>query len=115
MNVSTRKDPNKMAAKFEIKAAAGGQFMFNLKAGNGEVILTSERYTAKASCENGIASVKTNSADDARYDRKDASDGQYYFNLTAVNGQIIGKSEMYKAAGGRDNGIESVKRNAPEA
>lgn len=89
--------------------------MFNLKAGNGEVILTSERYTAKAGCENGIASVKTNAPDDARYDRKVASDGQFYFTLTAGNGQIIGKSEMYKATAGRDNGIESVKRNAPDA
>lgn len=104
-----------MAAKFEIKAAKGGQFMFNLKAGNGEVILTSERYKAKKDCENGIASVKKNVADDARFDKKAASDGQFYFTLTAVNKQVIGKSEMYKTAASRDKGIASVKRNAPDA
>lgn len=89
--------------------------MFNLKAGNGEIILTSERYKAKSDCENGIASVKKNSADDARFDRKTASNGQFYFTLTAANGQVIGKSEMYKATASREKGIESVKRNAPDA
>ncbi len=89
--------------------------MFNLKAGNGEVILTSERYKAKKDCENGIASVKKNSADDARFERKDAKDGQFYFTLTAVNKQVIGKSEMYKTTASREKGIASVKKNAPEA
>lgn len=104
-----------MAGKFEIKTSAGGQFMFNLKAGNGEVILTSQHYENKTNCENGIASVKANALDDGQFDRKDAKDGQFYFNLTATNGQVIGKSEMYKAIASRDNGIESVKKNAPEA
>lgn len=104
-----------MAAKFEIKASSDGQFMFNLKAANGEIILTSERYTTKASCENGIASVKTNAPDDARFDRLVATDGQFYFTLKAANHQVIGRSERYVATAGRDNGIESVKRNAPEA
>jgi hypothetical protein len=76
-----------MAAKFEIKASTGGQFLFNLKAGNGEVILTSERYKAKQDCENGIASVKKNSGDDKRYERKEAVNGESYFTLTAVNNQ----------------------------
>ena len=104
-----------MAAKFEIKASKGGQFMFNLKAGNGEVILTSEQYKAKKDCENGVASVKKNSPDDARFDRKVASNGQFFFTLTAVNKQIIGKSEMYKTAASREKGIASVKKNAPDA
>ena len=104
-----------MAAKFEIKPSTGGQCMFNLKAGNGEIILTSERYKAKKDCENGIASVKKNSADDARFERKVASNGQFYFTLTATNKQVIGKSEMYKSAASREKGIASVKRNAPEA
>ncbi len=104
-----------MAAKFEIKPSTGGQCMFNLKAGNGEVILTSERYKAKKDCENGIASVKKNCADDARFERKVATNGQLYFTLTAVNKQAIGKSEMYKSTASREKGIASVKRNAPEA
>ncbi len=102
--------------KFEtFKSEKSGEFYFNLKAGNGQVILSSEGYTTAASRDNGIASVKKNSADDARFDRKEAKNGQFYFNLTATNGQIIGKSEMYTTTAARDNGIESVKKNAPEA
>ncbi|MDJ0592918.1 MAG: YegP family protein [Pleurocapsa sp. MO_226.B13] len=104
-----------MAGKFEIKKSKDNQFYFNLKAGNGEIILTSEMYKAKASAEKGIASVKTNAPDDGRYDRKTATNGQFYFNLKAANGEVIGTSEMYTTSSARDNGIESVKNNAPEA
>lgn len=101
--------------KFVIKTRANGEFQFDLKAGNGQVILTSEGYKAKASCVNGIESVKKNSQDDSKFDRKEAKNGKFYFNLKATNGQIIGSSQMYAAESGRDNGIESVKTNAPEA
>ena len=101
--------------KFVISTRKNGEFQFNLKAGNGEVILTSEGYSAKASCLNGIESVKKNAPDDNRYDRKEAKNGKHFFNLKAGNGQIIGSSEMYESASGRDKGIESVKRNAPDA
>ena len=101
--------------KFEIKSTASGKFMFNLKAGNGQVILTSEQYNSKAACENGVESVKTNAADDARFERKEAKDGSPYFNLKATNGQVIGKSEMYSSASAMENGISSVKKNAPDA
>ncbi|WP_262247180.1 YegP family protein [Parapedobacter soli] len=101
--------------KFVISTRKNGEFQFNLKAGNGEVILTSEGYTAKASCLNGIESVKKNAPDDNRYDRKEAKNGKFFFNLKAANGQVIGSSEMYESAAGRDKGIESVKRNAPDA
>ena len=104
-----------MAGYFELKNAAGGQFMFNLKAGNHEVILTSERYTTKAAAENGIASVKTNAPNDANYHRKTAKDDSPYFVLVAGNGQTIGKSEMYSSASAMRNGIKSVKTNAPGA
>lgn len=86
-----------------------------MKAGNGEIILISEMYKAKASADKGIASVKTNAPNDGRYDRKTATNGQFYFNLKAANGEIIGTSEMYTTSSARDNGIESVKNNAPEA
>lgn len=92
-----------------------GEFQFNLKAGNGQVILSSEGYAAKASCLNGIESVRTNSADDARFDRKESANGKFYFNLKAGNGQVVGSSQMYESAASRDNGIESVKSNAPDA
>lgn len=102
-----------MAGWYELSSNDKGQFSFVLKAGNAEVILRSEQYESKASAENGIQSVQTNSPLDARYDRKDASDGRPYFNLKAGNHQIIGTSQMYKDAAGRDKGIESVKTNGP--
>lgn len=101
--------------KFVITKRTNGEFQFNLKAGNGQTILTSEGYTTKAACTNGIESVKTNSQDDGRFDRKEAKNGKPYFNLKASNGQIIGSSEMYESTSARENGIESVKKNAPEA
>jgi uncharacterized protein YegP (UPF0339 family) len=103
-----------MAGTFELKASAG-QFMFNLKAGNGEPILTSERYTTKASAEGGIASVKVNASDNARYDRKTSASGQSYFVLKGKNGEPLGTSEMYSSVGARDGGIDAVKRGAPTA
>lgn len=101
--------------KFVISTRKNGEFQFNLKAGNGQTILASEGYTTKSACENGIESVRKNSQDDTKYDKLTAKSGQLYFNLKAVNGQIIGNSEMYESAASRDNGIESVKKNAPDA
>ena len=101
--------------KFVITKRGNGEFQFNLKAGNGQTILTSEGYSTKSAASNGIESVKTNSKDDSRYDKKESSNGKFYFTLKASNGQIIGSSEMYESASGRDNGIESVKTNAPDA
>lgn len=101
--------------KFEIKTDKSGQFRFNLKAGNGQVILSSEAYTTKSACENGIESVRTNSKDDNRFDRRTAKDGSPFFNLKASNGQVIGASEMYSSTSAMENGIASVKKNAPDA
>ena len=102
-----------MAGSYELGSNDKGQFSFVLKAGNGEVILRSEQYASKTSAENGIQSVQANCGDDARYERKDASDGRCYFNLKAGNHQVIGTSQMYKDAAGRDNGIQSVQTNGP--
>jgi len=104
-----------MAGKFELKKASNGQFMFNLKATNGQVILTSEQYEAKGGAQNGIESVRTNAPDDGRYERKTSTGGQPYFVLKAANGQTVGRSEMYSSASAMENGIESVKTNAPSA
>ena len=101
-----------MAAKYELKAGSKGHFHFNLKAGNGQVILSSESYTTKAAALAGIESVKKNAGDDARFERKTAKDGSPYFVLKAGNGEIIGKSEMYASASSMENGIASVKTNA---
>ncbi|MAA80698.1 MAG: hypothetical protein CME97_00100 [Hyphomonas sp.] len=102
-----------MAGKFDLKKSPSGKFMFNLKAGNGQIILTSELYESKSAAENGIDSVKKNAADDGRYDRKTSKAGEPYFTLKAGNGQVIGKSEMYSGAAAMENGIESVKKNGP--
>ena len=104
-----------MAAKFELYKDTAGEFRFRLKAGNGENILASEGYTAKASAENGIESVKENAPKDERYEKKETAAGKYMFNLKASNGQVIGTSQSYESTSGRDNGIESVKTNAPGA
>ncbi|KIA95944.1 hypothetical protein OC25_05210 [Pedobacter kyungheensis] len=101
--------------KFVITKRSNGEYQFNLKAGNGQVILASEGYAAKSSCENGIESVKKNAQDDSKFEKKTSSNGKYYFSLKATNGQIIGSSEMYESTAARDNGIESVQKNAPDA
>ncbi len=104
-----------MASKFEIKKAKNGQFYFNLKAGNGEIILTSEMYTTKASANNGIASVQKNSTDAGRYDRRVNKGGKDYFVLKAANHKIIGNSEAYNSKASMENGIRSVTKNAGSA
>lgn len=101
--------------KFEIKKDKAGKHRFNLKAANGQVILSSEAYNSKSACDNGIESVKKNSGSDGNYERKTAKNGQPYFNLKASNGQVIGSSEMYSSTSAMENGIASVKKNAPGA
>ncbi|WP_343485887.1 YegP family protein [Allomuricauda sp. d1] len=101
--------------KFEIKSTSAGKCMFNLKANNGQVILTSQSYASMDGCKNGIESVRTNSQSDGQFERKTAKDGSPYFTLNATNGQVIGQSEMYSSTDAMENGIESVKKNAPDA
>jgi uncharacterized protein len=104
-----------MSAHYELKRAANGQFMFNLKAANGEIILTSETYSSKEAALNGIDSVKKNSPDDAQYERKTSTSSQPFFVLKAKNHEVIGRSETYSADGAREKGIDSVKKNGPVA
>lgn len=104
-----------MAGKFVLKAGKNGKFHFNLKASNGQVILTSEQYESRKSAENGIESVKKNAENDARYERKKAKNGESFFVLKAGNGEPIGKSETYKRAASMEAGIKSVMKNAPGA
>jgi uncharacterized protein len=101
--------------KFVMTKRSNGEFQFVLKAVNGEKILTSEGYTTKSNCINGIESVRKNAQDDSKYDRKNSSNGKFYFNLKATNGQVIGTSEMYENESSRNNGIASVKSNASDA
>ncbi|MCQ9634468.1 YegP family protein [Chryseobacterium sp. WG23] len=101
--------------KFVITQRVNNEYQFNLKAGNGEIILTSEGYVQKASCQKGIESVKVNSQEDSRYDRRKAVNNKDYFVLKARNGEIIGKSQLYSTKSGMENGITSVKNNAASA
>ena len=102
-----------MAGYFELSKSKDEQYRFVLKAGNGETILNSELYTTRAAAENGITSVQTNSPLAERYDKKTATNGKEYFNLKAGNHQVIGTSQLYKDAAGRDNGIQSVQAHGP--
>lgn len=104
-----------MAGKFELKNSKDGQFMFNLKASNGQVILTSELYKTKASAENGIESVRKNSAREGAFEVKANAKGEPYFILKATNGQEVGRSEYYSTKAAMENGLKSVQSNAPDA
>ncbi|MCQ2431225.1 MAG: YegP family protein [Clostridia bacterium] len=114
--------------KFVISATKTG-FKFNLKAGNGETIATSEVYTTLAACENGVASVQKNApvanVEDQtvegfatekcpKFEIYTDKAGEFRFRLKATNGQIIAVSEGYKAIAGCKNGVESVKKNAAD-
>ncbi len=104
-----------MAAKFEILKSSNDQFYFRLKAGNGEIILSSEQYTTKANAQNGIESVKTNATNDGQFERKKSENDKPYFVLKAANGQVLGRSQMYSSDASMEKGIESIKANAPGA
>lgn len=104
-----------MAAKFELKKTKNGQFMFNLKSGNGKIVLTSQGYSAKSGAEKGIAAVKAGASSDGRFERKTTSKGAPYFVLLAANKQVIGKSETYSSNASMEKGIASVKENAASA
>lgn len=102
-------------SSFLITKRINGEYQFNFKADNGQVILSSEGYYSKAACENGIESVRKNSQERNQYESRISSNGKYYFNLKATNGQIIGTSELYESESDRDNGVASVKSNARNA
>jgi len=103
-------------AKFEIyQSGQKDEYRFRLKADNGQIILSSEGYTTKASCLNGIDSVKKNAGDDKRFNKTKTPTNMFRFSVTAANNQIIGTSQNYKSESGCNNGIESVKKNASKA
>jgi hypothetical protein len=101
--------------KFEIFKGKNQEFYFHLKAGNGEIILASQKYTQKANAIKGIESVKNNSVSEVHFERKTSTNDKHYFVLNATNGQVVGTSQMYTSASARDHGIFSVHENANEA
>lgn len=104
-----------MAVWFELNKSKNGQFNFALKTDNDHVLLRSEQYESKPAAQSAIASIQTNSAHDARYEKKVASDGRLYFNLKAGNHEIIGTSPMYGTEQARDDSMASVKTNGASA
>lgn len=104
-----------MTASFELLKNDNGQFHFSLKNDNGSTLLRSETYVSRPSAENGIASVKKNSALPERFDKLQASDGRAYFNLKAANHQIVGTSPMFAKAETRDDAINTVQAQAEHA
>ena len=115
--------------KFAVKTVKTG-IMFNLKANNGEIIATSEVYNSDAACKNGIESVRKNAPiapiedqtvegfaveKHPKFEVYRDKAGEYRFRLKARNGEIIAVGEGYKSKAGCMNGIDSIKRNAPDA
>jgi uncharacterized protein YegP (UPF0339 family) len=86
---------NRTGRRFDVFRGADGRWYFNLHAGNGEIVLRSQGYQLEESAWNGCASVIDHGTSAARYDVRQAANGQWYFNLTAANGQVIGTSELY--------------------
>ena len=118
-----------LMGKFVIRKTNTG-FKFDLKAGNGEVIATSEVYTTEDACRKGVASVQRNAPVAAvedqtvegyaaekhpKFEVYTDKAGEFRFRLKATNGQIIAVSEGYAAKAGCMNGIESVRKNAAGA
>ena len=104
-----------MAATFELKHTSSGKPMFNLKAANGQVILTSETYNSLSAAKNGVESVRKNASDDARFEIRANKNDEPYFILKAANGQEIGRSETYSSMSAAKKGIASVQKNAQDA
>ena len=115
--------------KFVIKETKSG-FKFDLKAGNGEIIASSEVYNALKSAQNGVESVRNNApianvedqtvegfeaVTNPKFEVYTDKAGEFRFRLKARNGEIIATSEGYKAKASCLNGIESVRKNAPDA
>ncbi len=101
---------------FELfRSEKSGEFYFRLKAKNGQIILSSQGYTTKSACQNGIDSVIKNSQDKTRFEKKETDAGKFRFNIKSTNGQVVGSSQNYESEAGRDNGIESVMTNAKDS
>ncbi len=100
---------------FVISKRSNGEYQFNLKAVNGQVILSSEGYKTKTSCRNGISSVIQNAVSPEKFERNTSSNNKSYFNLKASNGQVIGTSQMYESDSSCTKGIQSVSANVVNA
>ena len=100
---------DRAGARFDVFRGADGRFYFNLHAANGEVVLTSQGYSAEAAAMNAVFSVAANGTQASRYDIRETSNGEgYYFNLRASNGRVIGSSEVYATRYNAERGRDAV-------
>jgi uncharacterized protein YegP (UPF0339 family) len=104
-----------MSGKFVVSRRSNGDYQFVLCASNGQTILSSEGYTSRDGCLNGIESVRTNAADATRFEKRMSADGRPYFVLKSRNHQVIGQSQMYSGDDTCDNGMASVGNHATDA
>jgi uncharacterized protein YegP (UPF0339 family) len=102
---------NAMPGYFELHKSTDEKFVFNLKADNNEIILTSQTYSTKQHALDGMESVRKHSSKDAQYTRKQSTAKQPYFVLNSTNGETIGSSQMYASGSAMESGIASVKEN----
>lgn len=102
-------EANSTGARVEVAAGETGQFHFNLFAKNGEIVLSSESYTSEAAAWNGAFAVQDAASVATNFAVKTASDGRFYFTLTADNGQTVGTSQMYTTKSAAQAGITSVQ------
>jgi uncharacterized protein YegP (UPF0339 family) len=100
---------------FTIRKTKAEDYSYELKAKNGQVILSGGDYVTESAIKNTIESVKRNSQKEESFERKVNNFGKPYFVLKARNGQIVGVSGLYLSEASRDNGILSVMKNAPDA
>lgn len=101
--------------QFKLNKNDQGQFHFSLLDDREKTLLQSEMYNSKNAALNGIESVRTNAADEVHYDYLISENEQYYFNLRASNGQVIGTSKMYKTLKERNDAAQQVRISAKQA
>ena len=104
-----------MPARYALQMTSSGAFLFNLHASNGQIILTSGQFVTRTEAMESIASARLHCQQDDRFARLTASSGEPFFRLETPDGDLIGYSELYASATGRDAGIVSVKANGPGA
>ena len=104
-----------MTGKYDVYKDKSGEFRFRLKAGNNHVILTGEGYKTKSGCLKGIESIKKNVSTDSHFEMYQDKSKKFRFRLKAANREVIGQSQGYASENSCKHGIESVKKNAPDA
>jgi uncharacterized protein len=105
----TSQDLVSRSASFSTFQGADGRHYFNLASTNGEIVLSSQGYTTRAAAEAGLASVIENGNDKRNFDMLESRDGQWYFTLSAANGEVIGTSELYPSKSNAERGAATVR------